>query len=80
MAKAKEVTILVINSKVKATIADRSGLRMSGDVAEALSVHIDALLVKAEELTEKVGRKTVSAEQVNKVISEFNLENEGKGE
>ena len=51
--------ILVVVSKLKAYIREKSGMNTSGNVAPALSNVICALCDQAIERAEKAGRKTV---------------------
>lgn len=51
--------ILVVASKVKSFIKDKSGMNTSGSVPEELSKRVAILLEKAVENAKNEGRKTV---------------------
>ncbi len=51
--------VLVVASKVKSFIKDKSGMNTSGAVPEELSKRVEILLEKAIESAKNDGRKTV---------------------
>jgi hypothetical protein len=56
--------VLVVVSKVKKYISEKSNMNTSGDVAEALTTRIQRLCDRAIEEARRQGRKTVMARDV----------------
>jgi histone H3/H4 len=55
--------VLVVGSKIKAFVKSK-GLNMSGNLADALSAKVEALLNDAAKRTEANGRKTMRPEDL----------------
>ncbi|MCO5143312.1 MAG: hypothetical protein M9962_09510 [Oligoflexia bacterium] len=56
--------ILVVSSKVKAFIKEKSGMNTSGTVPEELSKRVQAILEKSIQNAQNAGRKTVMDKDV----------------
>ena len=59
-----DATVLVVTSKVKKYIKEKSGMNTAGDVPEALTKLIEIEINKAVAKAKDAGRKTVMARDV----------------
>lgn len=60
--------IIVVASKVKKAIKDKSGMNTSAAAIDELSLHAHVIIEKAQEVAKADGRKTVMDRDIREVV------------